>query len=95
MQVGTTWIFAAFVPLDEAHNEQDQDEEGNGAHQPDEPPLSGDVDLPAGCSWVEHSRGLSAAIGAGSLWAIKLKSVISMLSDNESESYSKISTMTG
>lgn len=67
VRVGTTWIFAAFVPLDEAHNEQDQDEEGNGAHQPNEPALSGDVHLPAGCSWVGHSGGLSAAIGTASL----------------------------
>lgn len=61
VRAGPTWIFASFVPLDEAHDEQDQDEERDGAHQPDEPPLSGDVHLPAGCSWGEH-RGSSSAV---------------------------------
>ena len=49
-----TWIFATLVPLDEAHDEKDQDEEGDGTHQPNEPPLGGDVYLPAGDSWAHR-----------------------------------------
>lgn len=40
-----TWIFAALVPLDEADDEQDEDEQSDGRHQTDEPALSGDVHL--------------------------------------------------
>lgn len=77
VRAGPTWIFASFVPLDEAHDEQDQDEERDGAHQPDEPPLSGNVHLPAGCSWGEHRGSLSAVTDAVSLWALKLKAPLS------------------
>ena len=54
-----TWIFATFVPLDEAHNEEDQDEEGDGTHESDKPALGGDVDLSAGhgCTGTERDRG--------------------------------------
>lgn len=54
-----TWIFSTFVPLDEAHDEQDQDEERDGAHQPDEPSLSGDVHLPVGCGWTHRRETVS------------------------------------
>lgn len=40
-----TWIFSTTTPLDEAHDEQDQYDEGDGAHEADEPALSGDVNL--------------------------------------------------
>lgn len=42
-----TWVFASLVPLDEADDEQDKDEESDGAHEADEPALSGDVHLSA------------------------------------------------
>lgn len=77
VRTGPTWIFASFVPLDEAHDEQDQDEERDGAHQPDEPPLSGNVHLPAGCSWGEHRGSLSAVTDAVSLGALKLEALLS------------------
>lgn len=77
VQTGPTWIFASFVPLDEAHDEQDQDKERDGAHQPDEPPLSGNVHLPAGCSCGEHRGSLSAVTDAVSLRALKLEALLS------------------
>lgn len=40
-----TWVLSTTTPLDEAHDEQDQDDEGDGAHEANEPALSGDVDL--------------------------------------------------
>lgn len=40
-----TWVFAPATPLDEAHDEEDQYDEGNGTHQADEPALSGYVYL--------------------------------------------------
>lgn len=40
-----TWVFSTATPLDEAHDEQDQDDEGDCTHQADEPALSGDVHL--------------------------------------------------
>lgn len=54
-----TWIFSTFVPLDEAHDEEDQDEERDGTHQPDEPSLSGNVHLPVGCSWTHRRQTVS------------------------------------
>lgn len=51
-----TWIFAAFVPLDEAHDEKHEDEESDGAHQADEPALRGDVDLTIGNRWEETAE---------------------------------------
>lgn len=50
--VDITWIFATFVPLDEAHYEKDQDEESDGTHQSNKPSLSCNVHLPAGYSWT-------------------------------------------
>lgn len=35
-----TWVFSTTTPLDEAHYEEDQYDEGNGTHQANEPPLS-------------------------------------------------------
>lgn len=40
-----TRILPALVPLDEADDEQDEDEQSDGRHQTDEPALSGDVHL--------------------------------------------------
>lgn len=34
-----TWIFAPFIPLDEAENEKDQQQKHDGAHNTDEPTL--------------------------------------------------------
>lgn len=42
---GLTWVFAPTTPLDEADDEEDQYDEGNGAHQANEPALSGNVYL--------------------------------------------------
>lgn len=52
VNVWVTWIFASFVPLDEADYEKDQDEESYGAHQPDKPALGGDVHLSAGYGYI-------------------------------------------
>lgn len=52
-----TWIFATFIPLDEAHNEEDQDEKSDGAHQSNKPALSGDVHLAVGYSWTHREGG--------------------------------------
>lgn len=40
-----TGVFSTAAPLDEADDEQDKDDEGDGTHQTDEPALSGDIDL--------------------------------------------------
>lgn len=40
-----TGVFPTTAPLDEAHDEQDEDDEGDGTHQTDEPALSGNIDL--------------------------------------------------
>lgn len=40
-----TWVFAPTTPLDKADNKEDQNNEGNGTHQANEPPLGGDVYL--------------------------------------------------
>lgn len=50
-QVKLTWVFPSFVPLDEADDEEDQDEQRDGTHQADEPSLSGDVHLSARHGW--------------------------------------------
>lgn len=42
---GLTWIFAPTTPLDEADDEEDQYDEGDGTHQANEPALSGYVYL--------------------------------------------------
>lgn len=52
-----TWVFPSLVPLDEADNEEDQDEQGDGTHQADEPSLSSDVHLSAGHGWHTGERG--------------------------------------
>lgn len=46
-----TWVLAATAPLDEADDEQDQHQKGDGTHEPDEPALGGDVCLVIGVSW--------------------------------------------
>lgn len=46
-----TWVLAASTPLDETDDEQNQHQEGDGAHEPDEPALGGDVRLVVGVSW--------------------------------------------
>lgn len=38
-----TWILPSSTPLDEANDEKDEDDEGDGAHQTDEPALRGNV----------------------------------------------------
>lgn len=55
-QVKLTWVFPSFVPLDEADDEEDQDEQRDGTHQADEPSLSGDVHLSARHGW-RRGRG--------------------------------------
>lgn len=52
--VSLTWIFATFVSPDEAYYEEDQDEEGDGAHQSNKPSLSGNVNLSDGHSWTQR-----------------------------------------
>lgn len=51
-----TWIFATFIPLYEAHNEEDQNEKSDSAHQSNKPALSGDVHLTVGYSCT-HREG--------------------------------------
>lgn len=51
-----TWVFPSLVPLDEADNEEDQDEQGDGTHQADEPSLSSDVHLSAGHGWPKRGE---------------------------------------
>lgn len=46
-----TWVLAAATPLDEADDEQDQHQEGDGTHESDEPALRGDICLVVGVSW--------------------------------------------
>lgn len=46
-----TWVLATTTPLDEADDEKDQHQKGNGTHEPDEPALGGDVCLVIGVSW--------------------------------------------
>lgn len=55
-QVKLTWVFPSFVPLDEADDEEDQDEQRDGTHEADEPSLSGDVHLSARHGW-RRGRG--------------------------------------
>lgn len=55
-QVKLTWVFPSFVPLDEADDEEDQDEQRDGTHEADEPSLSGDVHLSARLGW-RRGRG--------------------------------------
>lgn len=40
-----TRVFSTTAPLNEADDEQDEDDEGDGTHQTDEPALCGDIDL--------------------------------------------------
>lgn len=49
--VSPTWVFASLVPLNEADDEEDEDEESDGTHQADEPALSSDVHLSGWHSW--------------------------------------------
>ena len=51
-----TGVFPSLIPLDEADNEEDQDEQSDGTHEADEPSLSGDVHLSARHSWPEEER---------------------------------------
>lgn len=49
---GLTWVFPTATPLDEADDEQDQNDEGDGTHQADEPALGRNVHLVyVGCRW--------------------------------------------
>lgn len=48
-----TWVLATTAPLDETDDEQDQHQEGDGAHEPDEPALGDDVGLVVGVSCGE------------------------------------------
>lgn len=62
--VSLTWVFSTTTSLDEAHDEQDQDDEGDCTHQADEPALSGDVhlvDVGCGRRW-RRSRGDSGTV---------------------------------
>lgn len=49
-----TRVFPSLIPLDEADNEEDQDEESDGTHEANEPSLSGDVHLSACHSWPKE-----------------------------------------
>lgn len=40
-----TWVFPSSAPLDETHNQQDENEKSHRAHDPNEPALCGDVHL--------------------------------------------------
>lgn len=51
-----TRVFSSLIPLNEADDEQDQDEQSDGTHEADEPSLGGDVDLSARHSWPEDRR---------------------------------------
>lgn len=51
-----TGIFPSLVPLDEADDEEDQDEQGDGTHEANEPSLSGDVHLSARHRWQEEEK---------------------------------------
>lgn len=46
-----TWVLATTTPLDEADDEKDQHQKGDGTHEPDEPALGGNVCLVIGISW--------------------------------------------
>lgn len=46
-----TWVLATTAPLDEADDEQYQHQKGDGAHEPNEPSLGGNVRLVVGVSW--------------------------------------------
>lgn len=62
--VSLTWVFSTTTSLDEAHDEQDEDDEGDCTHQADEPALSGDVhlvDVGCGRRW-RRSRGDSGTM---------------------------------
>lgn len=52
-----TWVFAPATPLDEADDEEDQYDEGDGTHQANEPALSGYVYLVyVGCRHRTHTH---------------------------------------
>lgn len=51
-----TRVFPSLIPLDEADNEEDQDEQSDGTHEANEPSLSGDVHLSARHGWPEEER---------------------------------------
>lgn len=51
-----TRVLPSLIPLDEADNEEDQDEQSDGTHEANEPALSGDVHLSARHSWPEEER---------------------------------------
>lgn len=50
-----TWILSAFVPVDEAGDQDDECEESDGAHQADEPTLAGYSCVDAGETCGERS----------------------------------------
>lgn len=51
-----TRVFPSLIPLDEADDEEDQNEQSDGTHEANEPSLSGDVHLSARHSWPEEER---------------------------------------
>lgn len=51
-----TGVFPSLIPLDEADNKEDQDEQSNGTHEANKPSLSGDVHLSARHSCPEEER---------------------------------------
>lgn len=53
-----TWVFSPTTPLDEADDEQDQYDEGNGTHQANKPALSGYVHLVyVGWRHIQNTHG--------------------------------------
>lgn len=52
-----TWVLPPTAPLDEADDEEDEHEEGDGAHEADEPALRGDVHLVLGVGCGKKKRG--------------------------------------
>lgn len=51
-----TRVLPSLIPLNEADDKEDQDEQSDGTHEANEPSLSGYVHLSARHSWPEEER---------------------------------------
>lgn len=49
-----TWVLPSSAPLNEANDQQNEDQESDGTHQPDEPALGRDVHVVLGVGWEEN-----------------------------------------
>lgn len=65
-----TRVFSSFIPLNEADNENNQDEESDGTHESNEPSLSGDVHLSACHSWPEENHKNNIIFMTGILFKV-------------------------